>query len=76
MSEEDQDYFDFEEVSDPSEDLDFEHLKPCPQCGQPIPCNAIICLYCGNSVASFKRPQWMIWVAVFVIIAFLLLVIF
>jgi len=76
MLEENEGYFDFEEKEEFNEDLDFRHLKPCPYCKQPIPQNAISCLYCGNSLSSSRRPKWIIWVAIFVIIVFLLLILF
>lgn len=46
------------------EDLDFNKLKPCPHCKKPIPQNATLCLYCGESVNfSTKKPYWVIWTA-------------
>ena len=67
-------YFDFEPKSDFDEELDFKNLRPCPHCKNPIPANAISCLYCGNSVSFSSRPRWITWVAIVVIVSFLLLI--
>lgn len=76
MFEEQEGYFDFQEHQELEEELDFKRLKDCPFCRKPIPYNSISCLYCGRSLSSSRRPKWMVWVAIIVIIAFTLLIIF
>jgi predicted nucleic acid-binding Zn ribbon protein len=68
--------FDFNSYQEYPEELDYNNLKPCPHCKKPIPANAISCLYCGNSVSFFRRPRWIFWVAIFVLIAFVLMFVF
>jgi len=68
--------FDFQSLPQEDEQLDFKNLKPCPNCKKPIPQDATSCYYCGESAGEIKKPAWFIWLAVFVIIAFALLVIF
>ena len=62
--------FDFKEVVQESESLDFEKLTPCPHCKKPIPADATMCLYCGESVAKRKKPTWVIYTAIFLIVLF------
>jgi len=77
MFEEDEEYFDFENKSELPEELDFKHLKPCPYCEKPIPEDSISCLYCGNSLPlSTKKPAWMAWILVFLVICTILLAVF
>jgi len=65
--------FDYKAVSEKSEDLDFGKLVPCPHCKKPIPQDAIMCLYCGQESVWRKKSPWVLVIAVFLIIAFLLL---
>ncbi|MBN2121350.1 MAG: hypothetical protein JW734_09900 [Candidatus Omnitrophica bacterium] len=76
MFEEEQDNLDFQSYPEYDEELDFKNTKPCPHCRKLIPSNAISCLYCGESVSLAKKPQWIIWLIVFVLLCFLLLVLF
>ncbi|UCD15693.1 MAG: hypothetical protein JSV34_01190 [Candidatus Omnitrophota bacterium] len=68
------DYFDYQSVSEQDENLDFKNLKPCPHCKKPVPADATLCLYCGESVSGSHKKTWIIWVAVFVIITFVALI--
>ena len=78
--------FDFQSYEEYPEELDYSNFppkagpptaeKPCPNCKKPIPKNAISCLYCGQSVSFLKRPKWIFWTAIFVLIAFILLFVF
>ncbi|MFH1504249.1 MAG: hypothetical protein ABIH08_02500 [Candidatus Omnitrophota bacterium] len=63
--------FDYQSVSEEQEELNFDKLAPCPDCKKPIPQDAAMCLYCGKKVSRGKKPAWFIWLAVFLIIAFL-----
>lgn len=67
-------YFDFEEKIEEPETLDFAHLTPCPHCGKPIPRDAMLCLYCGESTNQDKRNNWIIWTAVIAVISFLIFI--
>ena len=74
---EDEAYFDFEEKQELPEELDFNRTKICPHCKKPIPADSTLCLYCGESVYYGEgKSKWMIWVAIIVIIAFLVLILF
>ncbi len=73
MYEEEQ--FPFEEVVEEQEELDFNKLRPCPHCKKPIPVNAITCLYCGEEVTGSRQVSWVVWVAIFVVIVFLIMVV-
>ncbi len=66
--------FDYDAVSEENEDLDFGKLIPCPHCKKPIPQDAIMCLYCGQESVWRKKSPWVSVIAVFLIIAFILLV--
>jgi len=65
--------FDYKGVSEESDDLDFEKLVPCPHCKKPIPQDATMCLYCGKEAVWRKKSPWVSIIVVFLIIAFLLL---
>jgi len=70
-------YFDFKEELELPEDLDYKNLKPCPHCKKPIPYNATMCLYCGETVyPDTHKKTWIIWTTLFVIVAFLFLIFF
>jgi len=75
--EENEGYFEFREELELPEDLDYKNTKPCPHCKKPIPSNATMCLYCGEPVyPDTHKKNWMVWVALFVIITFLFLMVF
>lgn len=65
-----EDYFDYQELTEQPENLDFDHMVQCPHCKNPIPSDALICYYCGNKVSQSKYPKWLIWVSIFVVIIF------
>ena len=68
-------YFDFETKNELPEDLDFSRTKACPHCNKPIPQDALMCLYCGESInLGREKPTWIIWVSLLVIISFLSLI--
>ncbi|HDN85602.1 MAG: hypothetical protein DRP68_04205 [Candidatus Omnitrophota bacterium] len=69
-----EDYFPFQEVLEEEEELDFSQLKKCPYCKKPIPYNAIICLYCGKSLPSPTKAKWKVWIAVIIVISFILFI--
>ncbi len=70
------DNFELKEGFELPEELDYKNLKLCPHCGKPIPRNAAMCMYCGEPVYSNTRKKWVIFVAIFIIVAFLLFVLF
>jgi len=71
-----EEYFEFREELELPEDLDYKNTKPCPHCKKPIPQNAVMCLYCGEAVyPKTHKKSWVMWVALFVIIAFLFLIV-
>jgi len=63
-------FFDFQSVSEEAEELDFKKTVLCPHCKKPIPHEAIRCLYCGEEVVSVKKPAWVVWTAVLLVIIF------
>ncbi|MBU1121893.1 MAG: zinc ribbon domain-containing protein [Candidatus Omnitrophica bacterium] len=68
-------YFDYQSISQEDEGLDYANLKPCPHCKKPIPANATLCLYCGESVSFDGGGRaWIVWVAVFVLLTFITLI--
>jgi hypothetical protein len=71
-----QGHFDFEQVLDEEEELDYDHLCPCPRCKKDIPANATMCLYCSAEVTRQTRPGWVIWTAIGLLAAFVLAGIF
>ncbi|MBN2482710.1 MAG: zinc ribbon domain-containing protein [Candidatus Omnitrophica bacterium] len=52
-------YSEFQEVTEQSEQLDFNRTKPCPHCQNPIPADAVSCYYCGRSLSPGKK--WVVW---------------
>jgi len=68
-----QGHFDYKTVSEESDDLDFGKLIPCPHCKKPIPQDATMCLYCGQESLERQKSPWVPVIVVFLIIAFLLL---
>ena len=68
-----QEDLDFESLSEEPEKLDFNNMVPCPQCNKPIPHDATMCLYCGEEVAFSKKPAWVVWTAIAIIIMFTVL---
>ena len=71
-----EDYFDFENIEEAREELDFNNLKQCPHCKNPIPKNSILCLYCGKSTSSSKIPKWKVIVILLVVFMFILWILF
>lgn len=69
----DKGYFDFEEVSEEEETLNFDKKEPCPHCEKPIPEDATMCFYCGQEVV---RGQKIKWAAVFWAVLALVLIVF
>ena len=68
-----QESFDFQSLSEQEEQLDFDKLIPCPHCKKPILQDAGMCYYCGRDAIVYKKPRWVVWVAIIVVIAFALL---
>jgi len=64
----DQDFFDFNQVSEEKDDLDYDHLLDCPHCKKPIPQDAILCYYCGKEVYFEKKSNWFFWLIVILVI--------
>jgi predicted nucleic acid-binding Zn ribbon protein len=64
--------FDFKSLSQEPENLSFEKLISCPHCGKPIPAEATMCLYCGETVNLSAKPAWVVWTAIGLIIIFLI----
>ncbi len=62
--------FDFKQVSEEDENLNFAKLKPCPNCKKSIPEDATMCLYCGEEVKESSKPAWVIWTAILLIVIF------
>lgn len=69
--EEEEGYFEFETVNEEEEELDFQHLKECPHCKNPIPQNALRCLYCGEEVSNRGSKKLVVIIAIIVLISFL-----
>lgn len=72
----DEEYFDFRDVTEENEQLDFDRLISCPHCEKPIPQDATMCLYCGEETTSHKRSIGLAWVAVIVLIVFIIFCLF
>lgn len=71
MSLKNEDYFDFTTEEELPEEYS-KNMKSCPHCNKPIPADSLFCLYCGGQVSPGKRNLWMVLVALFVLIAFIL----
>ena len=72
---EDEDYFDFKEyINSDDGERDFRKLVECSHCHKPVPPDAILCLYCGKRVV--KKPVWIVYVALILIISFLIWLLF
>lgn len=63
--------FDFEDVAQEPESLDFNNLVECPHCKKPIPADATMCLYCGQDMCVSKKSGWVIGFTILVIVAFI-----
>jgi predicted nucleic acid-binding Zn ribbon protein len=74
MDSDNYDYFDFSTEQELPEEQ-ASQMKPCPHCKQPIPAHSLFCLYCGEAVTSSRKHRWMIIVAIFVLVAFVLLIV-
>ena len=72
----DSDFFEFKQVIEEPEKLDFNKLLPCPHCKKPIPHDSTMCFYCGEDVIFSKKPIWVAWVAGVLIIIFILFCMF
>ncbi len=49
------DSFQFSSAEEFPEANDYNTMKPCPHCAQPIPRDAITCYYCGRNVDRSRR---------------------
>jgi predicted nucleic acid-binding Zn ribbon protein len=73
-----EDYFDFQEIVEEEDKLDFDKLVMCPHCKKPIPQQAVMCFYCGEEVLTkstsdrWKMLLTAVIVIVFVIVALIL----
>ena len=67
----DEEYFEFNEVEESSEEFDFDNTKNCPHCGKPVPGGSLFCLYCGGRVSQNSHSLWFILTAIFVCIVFI-----
>ncbi|MBN3041175.1 MAG: DUF2116 family Zn-ribbon domain-containing protein [Candidatus Omnitrophica bacterium] len=67
--------FDFKDVNQEPEILDYDNLLPCPHCNKPIPSNSTMCLYCSGEVYFNKRKK-PLWIVLTAVILLLLLIIF
>lgn len=55
------------------DDLDFSKLVSCPHCRKPIPQDATICLYCGESVyIQNNNKSWIVALVIALIIILIL----
>ena len=70
MHSEDQDYFDFSIEEEVPEELSSDK-KACPHCKQPIPKDSLFCLFCGEPATKTKKGNWIILVALIVLIVFI-----
>ena len=68
-------HFDYKKVTEEKDELDFENLVPCFHCKKPIPSDATMCLYCGHEVTHYGSQQWVIWVAIILIVIFAVFII-
>jgi hypothetical protein len=67
--------FDFKEISEEPETLDFSKKVLCPHCKKPIPHDATMCLFCGEEVYKVSPSSWVKWVAIALVIIFGLIII-
>ena len=67
--------FQFQSFSEEPEQQDYGKLLPCPHCEKPIPQDALMCLYCGKQVHFARRPLWVVWTAIVLVIIFILFLI-
>ncbi len=72
------DDYDNEENDDPGWEEGGDTF-PCPYCGEEIYEDAEICPYCGSYIIEQERspkPTWIVWTALCVLVAFLLVFVF
>jgi len=70
-----EDYFDFHVIDEEEQNLDYKNLVSCPHCKKPIPFDAIMCYYCGEEIVYNKKPWWVAWIIVLIVISFLVFII-
>lgn len=64
-----EDKFDFKELSESPETLDFSKKVLCPHCKKPIPHDSTFCLFCGEEVYSTtKSYSWVSWVVIALVV--------
>lgn len=68
-----QENFEFKTVDEVPEEQSSQK-RDCPHCGEPISADSLFCLYCGQPVSLVPKSKWIVWVALFVSLAFILLV--
>ena len=66
-----EDYFDFNTVDELPEES-FPEKKSCLHCGKSIPADNLFCLFCGEETQPKRKGNWLILVALFILIAALL----
>ncbi|MCP4653079.1 MAG: hypothetical protein GY858_06835 [Candidatus Omnitrophica bacterium] len=69
-----QDFFDYKEVSESEEKLNYAKLIECPYCKKQIAHDATMCYFCGEEVDYKQKSSWVSWVAILVLITFLALI--
>jgi predicted nucleic acid-binding Zn ribbon protein len=73
--EENNEFLPFESISQSPQELDYDHLINCPNCGKPIPQDATMCLYCGEPVdltGGSNKNSLTRWLIVILLIILLL----
>ncbi|MBU1366697.1 MAG: hypothetical protein KJ711_02670 [Candidatus Omnitrophica bacterium] len=65
-------YFDYHQVIEQEEKLDFDKLANCSHCKKLIPYDATMCFYCGKVAATHKKSVWMVWAAAILITIFII----
>jgi len=71
----DDEYLDSAEHEELEEDLDFDNPIECPHCKNMIPEDSLLCLYCGESVSTGKKFNWIKIVSGILIFIFILFLI-
>ena len=75
MSTDNHEYFDFRSEEELPEEYSGKKID-CPHCNRPVAAESLFCLYCGEALSPERKSSWLAVVAVLVLIALLLWLIF
>lgn len=67
-----EDEFDYQQIDEQPDTLNFNERMPCPHCRKLIPVDSTLCLFCGEKTygTTAAQPAWIVWLVIALIVIF------